>query len=156
MKQSISNIVYVSIILFSFIIIAISVFFILKTSQNSKLINSNLELYNDPLTNAFFDSKLIDVGNLPQNTIILRDYILKNNGEHPLIVYYISPDCNCTDYKLSSKSAMPNDSIVVTLMIDTKNKNKGMFMLNTVLRANTPQQMYRLRLQGNILANNDL
>ena len=151
MKQKIITIFCLSIIFFSILYAAKSFFSQQKSSQNPDENDLNIESYSDPLTEAFFDNKMIDIGDVYQNTIVFQDFVLKNTGEYPLIIYYVSPDCNCTDYFLSTQVAIPGDSIVITLEVNMKNKDKGMFMLNTVLRANTSDQMYRLRLQGNLL-----
>jgi|GEM_PF-6747346 len=35
-----------------------------------------------------------------------------------------------------------------------KGKKRGLFMLNTIVRANTKKQTYRLQLHGNIIKQN--
>jgi hypothetical protein len=109
------------------------------------------EEYTNPLTTIAFDEKLIDAGDLPADTTIYQAYVLRNTGDKPLIVYNVAPDCNCTDYSLSQKIALPGDSITVNLTVEMKNKKTGMFMVNTVVKVNTEKQLYLLRLNGNVI-----
>lgn len=105
----------------------------------------------DPLTEIAFEENLINVGDVSQDTVIQREYTLINIGNNPLLVYNVIPDCNCTDYHLSKKSVLPKDSLVICLVVDTKNKRIGNFMLNTVVELNTKKQHYRLRMIGNVV-----
>jgi len=147
-KKNISNIIYTSIIVVSLFAIVLYFIPIKNKSQIYEISDSETE---DPITEVLFDNRAINVGSLSQDTVIFQDYVFKNIGEHPLIVYYVFPDCNCTGYNISSKFTNPGDSIVVTLKIDTKDKGRGAFMLNTALRANTPEQLHHLSLFGNIV-----
>lgn len=120
-----------------------------RVNPANEIIREEGELYPDPLTEVEFDEKLHDFGILPKDTVVFKTYTLKNIGENPLVIYLINPDCNCTDYELSKKIAIPGDSIQIKLQVDTKGKEKK-FMVNTVVRVNTQLQMYRLRLTGEI------
>ena len=103
------------------------------------------------LTSVFIDDKMINVGELSSDTLISRNYIMKNIGIDTLYIYSVNPDCNCTGYSLSSNFALPGDSIIINIAVDTRKKKKGRFMLNTVVEANTDKRFYKLRLSGTVL-----
>ena len=73
-----------------------------------------------------------------------------NTGADSLRVLFINPDCNCTSYKFSSMKVPANDSIVLTLDIDMRNKHRGNFMLSTVVALNTEQRLYGIRVTGEV------
>ena len=151
MKNRLINIICGVLIITSLVIIARSLMAISKKSTREFPQYVDETKPSDPLTEVDFEETLIDVGKLPADTTIYQNYTLKNIGIHPLIVYQISPDCNCTNYEISKGIAMPNDSIFVRLTVDTKNKHIGMFMINTVVSVNTAKRMYLLKLVGEVV-----
>ena len=151
MKNRIVNIVCGILIIASLIIIARSLLSMSKKPNRKPQQDEMISKSSDPLTEIDFQETLLDVGNLSRDTTIYQIYTFRNTGTLPLIVYNVNPDCNCTSYDLSKTTAMPNDSIKLTLTVATKNKKIGMFMLNTVVTVNTKKHMYRLRLVGNVV-----
>jgi len=153
MKKHIGTIICGIVILFSIILIIKTVVGSNNKDHKSGLPHKgqSVEIIpeEDPLTEMYYENKLIDLGFLKPDTIVHYDYTLKNIGENPLIIYHVSPDCNCTNYKLSKKIAPPGDSIILKLTIDTRGKRK--FMLNNTIKANTAIGFYRLRIAGEVL-----
>ena len=148
MKKKVVNVI-------AYIIISLSGFVILLSYFNRNRISYDEEMldasFDDPITEVFFEDKLIDVGNLHKDTVIKQSYTIINRGINSLIIYYVNPDCNCTDYSIEKKIAPPGDSVRIHLTIETSQKKRGMFMVNTIVKMNTKDQMYRLRLIGNII-----
>ena len=151
MKKHLLNIVCYTLITASLIVITRSLLSKPKKQNQRTWQYEEVTKSNDPLTEVDFDETLIDVGTISNDTTIYQSYTLRNTGAHPLIVYQVSPDCNCTNYEISKGIAMPNDSIIILLTVDTQGKHVGKFMLNTVLQVNTQRQLYRLRLVGDIV-----
>ena len=151
MKNRLLNVVCGILIVASLVIIARSLILMSKKQDREPPQYEQADKPSDPLTEVGFDETLVNVGTISNDTTIYQNYILRNFGTHPLIVYHVSPDCICSNFEISKGVAMPNDSIVIRLTVDTKGKQKGMFMLNTVVRVNTKTQFYRLRLVGDII-----
>lgn len=107
------------------------------------------EEYN--VTEVACDFEKFDIGDVSSDTIVTLNYTMKNVGEDSLHVLFVSPDCNCTGFRLSRQSAGIGDSIILSLDVDMKNKRKGIFMLNTVVGLNTKQRLYRISVEGNVL-----
>ena len=151
MKNKWLNIICGVFILASLIVIAWSLISISEKQSNGSRRFVNISKLNDPLTEVTFDEVLFDVGKITVDSTIRQRYSFINSGIYPLIVYYIDPDCNCTNYEISKNIAMPNDSIIITLTIDMKDKRQGIFMLNSVVQLNTKKQFYLLRLIGDVV-----
>lgn len=97
------------------------------------------------------DLKAKNIGKIKSDTIVSFRYVFKNTGTDSLRVLFVKPDCNCTGYKLSSNKVATNDSIVLSIDIDMHNKHKGKFMLNTVVKLNTEQKLYGIRVIGDVI-----
>jgi len=151
MKNRLLNIVCGILITASLVVIARSAISMNRKQNRSVPQHESVSKVADPLTEVVFDDVLINVGAIPKDTTIYQSYTLRNSGTQPLVVYHVDPDCNCTNFELSSKIAMPNDSILIHLTVETKEKRLGMFMLNTVVKVNTQKQLYRLRLVGEVV-----
>ena len=151
MKNKLLNIICGILITVSLVVIIKSLISMHKEHRKSTLQYEAANKPADPLTEVVFDDVLINVGTLSNDTTIYQSYTLRNSGTNPLFVYHVDPDCNCTNYELSKNIAMPNDSILIHLTVDTKNKHLGMFMLNTVVQINTEKKLYRLRLVGEVV-----
>ena len=150
MKNRLVNIICGLLIAASLVVIIRSVISMSQKNFQSTKYKTIMKIA-DFLTEIDFDEMLIDVGEISNDTIIYQSYTLRNSGAHPLIVYHVDPDCNCTNFEISKGMAMPNDSITINLTVDTKNKQIGRFMLNTVVQVNTKKQFYLLKLIGEVI-----
>ena len=72
-----------------------------------------------PLAKLAFSRKIVDLGEVPEDTILVAKYMLYNTSENLLEIEYVNPDCSCTDYKLSKHSIHPKDSALLTLFLMT-------------------------------------
>lgn len=97
-----------------------------------------------------FDKK--DIGTVKSDTTLSFIYRMQNTGKDSLRVLYVSPDCNCTGYKLSKRIAGVGDSIMLTLNVDMRNKHDGRFMLSTVVGLNTEQREHIIIVEGNVVS----
>lgn len=103
-----------------------------------------------PTANLFFSNKIVDFGIVPADTILEAHYMLYNVSDNLLKIENVNPDCSCTEYRLSKNIIQPNDSAMLTLILNTNNK-VGKYELKTILKANTPGKMYILKMKANIL-----
>lgn len=93
---------------------------------------------------------------MSRDTVISRDYVIRNLGNDTLNVLFVSPDCNCTGYKLSSPAVLPGDSIILSMDIDMHHKRIGKFMINTILALNTEKRLYRIKIEGEVSTFHDM
>ena len=103
------------------------------------------------LSETDFNDVRDSLPSLRRDTVLKRKYQIVNKGADTLKVLFVSPDCNCTGYSLSSGYAVPNDSVELELEIDMRMKNVGKYMLNTVIGMNTEKRFYRIKLEGEVL-----
>lgn len=141
---------YIIISIAVIIYVAIVGLIILSKSDNKKP-QQTIKYHNVANTQISFNNRGYDVGNVGIDTVFTREYIIKNIGEYPLFVKAIYPDCNCTSFETSSYLALPQDSLVISLTVATKNKRIGEFMLHTVVETNTEEQYSLLKIVGNIV-----
>lgn len=113
--------------------------------------NSSMEIKDDEenLAKLVLSKKIVDLGEVPEDTILKAKYVLYNISDNLLKIEYVNPDCSCTDYKLSKHSIHPNDSALLTLFLNTANK-LGSYELNTILKANTPEKMYMVKMKARV------
>lgn len=114
------------------------------SSSSSTLANETI------LTDAACNFDKRDIGAVISDTTLSFDYKIINTGTDSLLVLFVSPDCNCTGYRLSKDGVGIGDSISLKLYADLRNKHKGKFMLNTVVGLNTQQKLYRIAIEGNV------
>ena len=99
-----------------------------------------------------WDIKTVDFGTVNQDTIIQAYFHLYNLDTVPLIIYYVNPECGCTDYAVSSKLIMPQDSSTITLYLDTQSKH-GFQRIITTVCTNSKQKFSKLTLKGYVASN---
>lgn len=144
MKNKIINVISAILIIVSLILI-VRYFIVSNNYQNSSQ-QTYYEEEEYPMTQAECVNGTVDLGKVAIGNMISQKYVIRNTGENPLVVQSLSPDCNCTDYKVSQYVAQPRDSIVVTLYVDTEDKKLGETALNTVIQLNTEEKNYLLTL----------
>lgn len=132
----------------SAVLMAVSI--LLLVVKNTFFHGKDSDMFQEPMTEVSCDFSKLNVGEVKSDTTLQFDYLLKNIGEDSLRVLFVSPDCNCTGYKLSHRCVGEGDSIALALYVDMK-KHKGAFMLNTVVGLNTKQRLYRITIEGEIM-----
>lgn len=141
--------VYKACLVISLVLCAISIILLAHKYFSYNKTVGEAEVY--PNTTVECDLKHRDIGEIKSDTTVSFRYVFKNVGTNTLHVIFVKPDCNCTGYKLSSNKAAANDSIVLSIDIDMRNKHKGKFMLNTVVKLNTEQKLYGIRVTGDVI-----
>ncbi|MCH5305750.1 MAG: DUF1573 domain-containing protein [Rikenella sp.] len=93
----------------------------------------------------------MDFGHVSADTSLVATFVARNTGTEDLVVYYVNPDCSCTEYHLSKPIAHPGDTLTITLRFSTRHKI-GEQKLYTIVRTNTEEQMDRLLLKADVAA----
>lgn len=102
-----------------------------------------------PDTEIKFSKRGIDFGKVPDDTILKANFTIYNVGPSYLKIKAVLPDCSCTNFLLAKDSVASNDSTVLTLIYETKNKI-GKQNLHTVVEMNTREKLYMLSLQADV------
>lgn len=100
---------------------------------------------NRVLTQLEFLTRRIDFGVVKNDTLLTGKYSFVNNGPNDLKIDYVTPDCSCTSYFISSKLLHPHDTGVIVLKLSTKNKS-GKETLYATVSANTVMRLYSLEM----------
>lgn len=123
----------------------------LKTSNQSKASSPKpvIAEKKHELTSLRFENKVVDIGEISDDTTINADYIFRNTGNKPLFIYNVNPNCICTAHMLSKKAVAPNDTGKLTLIFNSKDKY-GEQIIYSTLEANTMDKLYRVILKTKI------
>lgn len=141
---------------FRVIIYLVTIFFIFscnsKQNRHPLLIpNDNTKEYSiDSGAKLTFKNKTIDFGNISADTLLTAKYKFFNTGENDVVIYYVNPDCSCTNYYLSNDTILPGDSAFIILEFSTANRF-GQQKIYATVCANTFDKFYKLTLKTNIL-----
>lgn len=96
-------------------------------------------------TNISIKNKFRDLGKVTSGTVITERYYIVNHGEKKVKILYVNPECTCTDFKVSSYSIMPRDSVFIDVTLDTTGK-LGSQTIYTIIKTNT-NNMYKLTIK---------
>ena len=106
-------------------------------------------------TQMKFMNRIVDFGELSQDTVVYACYNFVNVGDQILIINDVRPDCTCTGYTISNKHVSPGDSATIKLEFNTANKY-GNVKIYSVVNANTSAKLYNLILKANILSSKNI
>lgn len=128
--------------------ILISFLLLFYGCQRNQIATKSVE-GNNTISNIKWDVKTIDFGNVSQDTIIKGCFNLYNQDTLPLLIYYVNPECNCTDFSVSSYLINPQDSSQIVLHLNTEGKHGYQRIITTVC-TNSRQRFFKLTLKGYI------
>lgn len=150
MNQSLKRMALWSLIICSFMWITCVIF--LPENNNIDIDNNKIvvEIGDSVLTEIFIEKRVIDLGDVPVDSMVYADYEINNIGDNTLVIYKVNPDCSCTDYQIDSKSAERDGRINLQLKVDTHHKI-GNNVINVLLHANTQAQYHMLKLKFNVI-----
>ena len=58
-----------------------------------------VEYHDSVFTEMQVDRRIVDLGDVPPDSMIYADYVIRNTGENPLSIHKVDPDCSCTDLR---------------------------------------------------------
>ena len=97
------------------------------------------------MTQMSLSSEVIDFGVIELDTMIQAEFIITNDGDKPLYISDVNPDCSCTQFFLDEKVILPKDSTVLRLYVNTSDKF-GPQQVNTLLTTNTEEKFHLLKV----------
>ena len=85
-----------------------------------------------------------DFGKIKRNDLVHQKFTLHNKGTEMVTIVASDASCNCTSLEISKKSIEPGDSTIVTMRVETKEKTKGLHVVNATLKTNGKRTFYAL------------
>ncbi len=109
------------------------------TTSNAKLIKKTV-ISIDAMTYTFDEVKRGDV--------VSANFTIRNIGRDTLYVLERFKSCTCTSASLSSNFAIPGDSIILKMILNTSKRHKGFNSVYSGVKLNTEQAFYKFTLKG--------
>lgn len=103
-----------------------------------------------PKTEIAFDKKLIDFGDVPNDTLLSGLFLFQNTGNHPLVIAYVHPDCTCTNHSLEKDTVLPGETSWVILELNTLGKFGNQVIFANVA-CNSPERFHLISLKCNVV-----
>ena len=109
------------------------------------------DIQDSKMTSIGFSARIIDFGNVSNDTNIVATFYIKNIGERQLIINEVSPDCGCTEYLLENHNISPNDSTRLIINYSTRGQMKGFQRKAIIVNSNTKKEYNTLFIRCNII-----
>jgi len=92
-----------------------------------------------------------DFGTVASTQVVTRAFILKNDGEAPLVFEKVRSSCGCTTATLSDKTTPPGSNCTVAVTMTMKGRT-GLQHKALYVHSNDPTQpILQLRMTGTIV-----
>ena len=97
-----------------------------------------------------FSERIIDLGNLSNDTTIQATFYVRNVGLEKLIIKGIDMECSCTSYELENKMVLPGDSTKLMIKYNTTGKAPGFQRSAIIVESNTEKEFNTIFIRCNI------
>ena len=87
-----------------------------------------------------------DMGRFDWREKQTAEFVLKNTGDSPLVIFDTHTSCGCTQAEYDGKPVLPGDSLV--LRVTYKADNPGYFRKSVLVRSNAEQELLKLMVTG--------
>ncbi|MGK7396443.1 MAG: DUF1573 domain-containing protein [Candidatus Cyclobacteriaceae bacterium M3_2C_046] len=88
-----------------------------------------------------------DFGQIQEGNIASHDFIIKNNGDQPLIINSVKASCGCTTPYWTKEPILPGMTGVVSAAYNSKNR-PGMFKKSISIFSNAVKPVQTVYIQG--------
>lgn len=95
-----------------------------------------------------FENEIIDCGVFKLKSHNTIDVSFKNEGNQPLVVFYVQSSCGCTKINFSKKPIMPNEKSIINITYDAK--DLGVFSRELYVQSNASNNVVKLVLSGSV------
>lgn len=96
-------------------------------------------------TLSFLTRRIQVLGNIPKDTVFIREFKFINKGDAPLVIEEIHKSCSCTEYKINSYTIYPEEEGVLIVTVDTKART-GMQEITLHMLANTKERDHIIKI----------
>lgn len=87
-----------------------------------------------------------DMGRFDWREERTTEFVLKNTGDSPLVIFDVDTSCGCTRVEYDAKPVRPGESVV--LRVTYKADNPGHFRKEVTVRCNTKEELLKLTVTG--------
>lgn len=119
--------------------------------HNNKKEEHTTDIKNSKITSIGFSARIIDFGNVSNDTNIVAVFYLKNIGKRELIIKEVEPECGCTGFLLEKYNVSPGDSTRLIINYNTKGQIKGFQRKAIIINSNTNKEYNTLFIRCNIV-----
>jgi len=131
--------------------IGLVLIFLVFLSCNNNKEKQAADIQNSKMTSIGFSTRIIDFGNVSNDTNIVAVFYLKNIGKRELIIKEVDPDCSCTGFLLEKYNVSSGDSTRLIVNYNTKGQIKGFQRKAIIINSNTKKEYNTLFIRCNII-----
>jgi hypothetical protein len=147
----------VCVLTLSWAIVNVVRFFISRSSERVIVDNNNasseegqiIDIRGMAPTNLEIIPEVIDFGTVVPDTVLEAKFSILNTGSELLYLQRLKADCICTSAETDKAFASPGDSIIVTLKLNTKDK-EGNTVVYATFMANTTTVLHKIRMRAKV------
>ncbi len=101
------------------------------------------------LTEATWESKVHDFGEITQGVPVTHTFKVKNTGDQPLIITAVKASCGCTATEYTKEAIAPGEEGIVQAQYNAA--AEGVFNKSVTVTYNVAAQREMLSLKGNVI-----
>ena len=90
-------------------------------------------------------NKKLVVDTIQKGSIVVQSFNFVNTGLQAVSILSSTKSCGCTELEIPSDYVKPNDSVLVSMRIDTKDKNLGYHKSSATLKTDGQRTFYYLQ-----------
>lgn len=102
-----------------------------------------------PTTTISVANRMRNLGKINSRKPLTTNFVVKNTGNQPLIIYDINADCKCTVPTWDRNPIKPKDSTIVKVTYDAH--IPGFFSKRAMIKYNSDEGDFVVMIQGEIL-----
>jgi hypothetical protein len=95
-----------------------------------------------------FEKTVCDFGSVVKKADCNTEFVFKNTGKSPLILYDVKPSCDCTTPFWPKEPVMPGKTGTIKVVYDTK--ETGVFSKTITVTSNASASHIELTIQGEV------
>jgi len=95
--------------------------------------------------------QLVDCGQVEFRKPVAAEFLMKNEGDRPLVINQVLKSCGCTSVEYPKTSVAPGDSFLVKTVYDAK--QMGTFHKQICLYSNASEEPFILSMRGRVVDN---
>lgn len=93
-----------------------------------------------------------DAGKVVKGELIRAKFVVKNTGDHPLVIGNVSPSCSCTVSEYPEDPIQPGKTGTIIATVDTDKVGIGKIDKKVRVNANTKPRRTELKIKATVVA----
>lgn len=99
------------------------------------------------------EKRVCNVGTILQGDTVKHCFVIKNEGNAPLIIYNIGKSCNCTNANIEKKVIPQGASTKLSVVVAT-NKKIGFTVIDIFIKTNSKENEHVLKIIMTVVKKN--